>query len=98
MPTDPARKKIERDADEAVDEFLKGYIARTPGAEGLGATAQVRVYKKRPKGFSREPITVVDGLIASKAYRGWSNARIAASIQASSNCSVGPTRASSCRW
>lgn len=82
MPTDPARKKIEQDADEAVGEFLKGYIARTPGAEGLGATAQVRVYKKRPKGFSREPVTVVDGLIASRAYRSWTNAQIVASIQA----------------
>jgi len=82
MPTDPARKKIQQNADEAVGEFLKGYIARTPGAEGLGATAQVRVYKKRPKGYSREPVTVVDGLIASAAYRAWTNARIVASIQA----------------
>jgi hypothetical protein len=82
MPTDPARKKIEQDADKEVSEFLKGYIARTPGAEGLGATAQVRVYKRRPKGFSREPIMVVDGLIAIAAYRKRTNAQIVASIQA----------------
>ena len=73
---------MQQEVYKEVDEFLKAYIARTPEAKGLGATAEVRLYKKRPKGFSREPVKVVDALIASAAYRGWTNAQIVASIQA----------------
>lgn len=82
MPVDPARKALEEDVNEEVAQFLKGLIERKPEAKGLGATAQVRLYKKRPKGFSREPVVVVDGLIASAAYRRWTNAQVVASIQA----------------
>lgn len=81
MPIDQARKALEKDAEKEVFDFLKGFIERTPGAAGLGATAKVRVYKKRPKGFSREPIIVLDGLIGIAAYRAWTNARIVQSIQ-----------------
>ena len=82
MPVDPARRKIEQDAEKAVEVFLRGYMEQRPEANGLSATAKVRLYSKRPKGFSREPIRVVDGLIASVAYRGRTNAQIVAGIQA----------------
>jgi hypothetical protein len=82
MPVDQARRRaLQQEADKEVAEFLKAYIARTPGAEGMGATATVRVYKRRPKGFSRVPIQVVDALIASAAYRAKTNAQIVEGIQ-----------------
>ena len=78
---DQVRKRaMQKDADKEVAEFLKAYIARTPDAADMGATAQVRFYRKRPKGFSRVPIQVVDALIASKDYRKRTNAQIVAGI------------------
>lgn len=82
MPIDPARKALQKAAEDHAADLLKDFIKRTPDAAGLGATVQVRLYKKRPKGFSRVPVEVVDGLIASKAYRALSNAKIVERIQA----------------
>jgi len=83
MSVDQAQKRrLQSEADKAVAEFLKGYIAGKPGAEGMGATAQVRVYKKRPAGFSRVPVQVVDALIASTDYRSKTNKQIVEGIQA----------------
>ncbi|WP_395670855.1 hypothetical protein [Phenylobacterium sp.] len=82
MPVSEARRALQLEADKKVSEFLRAYVERTPGAAGLGATAQVRFYKKRPKGFSRVPIQVVDSLITSKEYRSRTNKQIVAGIQA----------------
>lgn len=83
MSVDQAQKRrLQSDADKAVAEFLKDYIAGKPGAVGLGATAQVRFYKKRPAGFSRVPVQVVDALIASAHYRSKTNKQIVEGVQA----------------
>jgi hypothetical protein len=77
-----ARRALQKEADAEVAEFLKGFIARRADAVGMGAAAQVRFYKKRPKGFSRAPVQVVDALIASAAYRAKTNAQIVEGVQA----------------
>ena len=56
MSVDQARRRaLQQEVDKEVDEFLKAYIARTPEAKGLGATAEVPSLTTRataPQSFS----------------------------------------------
>ena len=71
----------QREAKKAVAAFLKSYLNGRPGASGLSGLAEVRLYPKRPPGFERYVIQVVDNLIASRDYRSQTNARIVEGIQ-----------------
>jgi hypothetical protein len=70
--------RIRVDAEKEVKAFVKRLVANNPEAAGLSATATVRVFTKRPKGFENFERDVVQLMLLGDRFLSMSNADLAA--------------------